>query len=147
LSYLFGERNASPATNDYFAFGNGANASTNGITIAQSVTVTGLTVNANTAFTGTFTVEIYKNGLATGTTLSVGSGSLKGFSTGFSLSAVAGDVLGFRCIAGGVGGTVVQAGMSLVTTGVTVFGATGPTGATGPAGSDPVPTTFMLGGM
>jgi hypothetical protein len=132
LSYIFAERNGSPATNDYFAFGNGANSSTNGVKIAQSVTVTGFSINANTAFTGTFTVEIYKNYVATGTTLSVASGSSSNFSTGFSLAAVAGDVLGFRCVAGGVGGTVVQVAMSLVTTGVTVFGATGPTGATGP---------------
>jgi hypothetical protein len=132
LSYIFGERNASPATGDYFAFGNGSNALTNGVKIAQDVTITGLSINAFTAFTGTFTVEIYKNFLATGTTLSVTIGGSSNFSTGFSISAVAGDVLGFRCTAGGVGGTVVQVAMSLVTTGVTVFGATGPTGPTGP---------------
>ena len=135
LSYIWGERNGSPATGDYFGFGNGSNVSTNGVTLAQSVTITGLTVNANTAFTGTFTVEIYKNAVATGATLSISSGSSKGYVTGFSLAAVANDVIGFKCVAGGVGGTVVQVGMSLVTTGVTVYGATGPTG--------PLPTLYV----
>lgn len=131
LFYIYGERNGSPVANDYFGFGNGANATTNGIKISQACTVDSLSINANTAFTGTFTVEIYKNTVATGKTLSVLNGVQSGYTVGLNLSAVAGDLIGFKVIDGTVGGTVVQVAAGCITSGVAVSGTQGTQGTQG----------------
>jgi hypothetical protein len=133
LFYIWGERNSSPATGNFFAFGNGANNSAIGVNLTQSGTLDSLAIQAGTAFTGTFTVEVYKNATATGKTLSVSSGNTEGYVTGLNLSVVAGDSISWIVVAGGVGGTSVVVSSGIVTSSVVVTGATG---ATGPAGNN-----------
>jgi hypothetical protein len=133
LFYIWGERNTSPATGNFFAFGNGGNSSATGVNLTQSGTLDSLAVQAATAFTGTFTVEVYKNAAATGKTLSVASGASEGYTTGLNLSVVAGDSISWIVVAGGVGGTSVVVSSGIVTSGVVVTGAIG---ATGPAGNN-----------
>jgi hypothetical protein len=79
-----------------------------GVSIPYNCTLDSLSITASTAFTGTFTIEAYKNGSSTGKTVSVLSGNTKGFITGLNLSFVAGDTFLFLVTAGGVGGTVVR---------------------------------------
>jgi hypothetical protein len=106
---IVAERNGSPATGTGMAFGNGADTTTlGGVSIPYNCTLDSLSITASTAFTGTFTIEAYKNGSSTGKTVSVLSGNTKGFITGLNLSFVAGDTFLFLVTAGGVGGTVVR---------------------------------------
>jgi hypothetical protein len=130
---ITGERNSSATTGLYFAFGNGSS-TLNSVRIEQTCIANTLSISAQTAFTGTFTAEIYKNGLSTGKTASVTSGNATGGATGLNLSVTAGDQIAIYCSAGGVGGTVITATVGFVSSGVAVVGTQGPQGAQGPAG-------------
>jgi integrin beta 8 len=107
---IFAERNSSPTTSSGLAYGNGADTTTVGaISVPYNCTLDSLSVTASTAFTGTFTIEAYKNGSSTSKNISVSSGQTKGFVNNLNLSFSAGDTFSFFVTAGGVGGTVVRA--------------------------------------
>ena len=102
---LTGERNGSPVTATYFAFGNGVSAR-NDVVLPYSCTLDALSAFANTAFTGTFTFQVLKNNTSVAS-LSITSGNTTNYSTGANVSFSAGDTIALYCSAGDVGGTVV----------------------------------------
>jgi hypothetical protein len=102
---LTGERNGDPASSTYFAFGNGVT-SRNDVLVPYNCTLDAISVFAQTAFTGTFTLQIHKNGSSVAS-LSVTSGNSTGYTTGVNIPISAGDTIGLFCSAGTVGGTIV----------------------------------------
>jgi hypothetical protein len=104
---LVAERGASPTTGQYFAWGNGV-ATANDVVIPYSCTLNAMSLSAQTAFTGTFTLQVLKNGSSVAS-LSVTSGNTTGYSTGLNVSISPGDEISLYASAADVGGTVVVA--------------------------------------
>lgn len=96
-----------------WSFGNGANSLT-GLKMGYPCTLTRLTITAQTSTTGT--VEVYKNGVATGATVSL-TASTGGITTSIAVPFAQGDRLNFRTVSGS-GGTAVAVGAALETDGV-----------------------------
>jgi hypothetical protein len=102
---LTGERNGDPASATYFAFGNGVT-TRNDVVFPYSCTLDAISAFAQTAFTGTFTFQVHKNGSSIAS-LSINSGSTTAYTTGLNVSISPGDTIGLYCLTGAVGGTIV----------------------------------------
>lgn len=153
---LTAERNGSPGTNQYFAFGNGAS-SRNAFRFPDSgygagdARIESFSINATSNFTGNvaFYIELNNSELA-GSRLNINSGNSSGTVSGINYSIQPGDRIAFRCVTGGGGGVTVASAYieTLGSKGATgqrgpvgpsggatgAQGATGPRGATGPQG-------------
>jgi hypothetical protein len=98
------ERSGSVALNDYFAFGNGAQAAL-GAKVPIACTLGYLTISAETTQTA-ITVELYVNGIASGQTVSLAS-SASAQTAELSYAISAGDTISFRCSSGSTNATTV----------------------------------------
>lgn len=110
-----------------------------GLTLVDRATLWALSLRTRSAGTGT--VEVYKNGVATGLTVSVTSGR-SGYVNNLDLDFVAGDYISFRTVAGSANGgddPVVTAWFRtdgvIGPQGPPGSGSPGPSGPTGPAGA------------
>lgn len=105
-SHIWAEENGSfnPSTNSgfQFSFGNGAT-STNGMTIGYDATGITLTLSSSTSTTGT--VELYKNSVATGHTISLTAQTSN--TVDITESIAKGDRISFRTTSGSGGGQIV----------------------------------------
>ena len=148
---VVGERNSSPSSNQYFAFGNGSSAR-NEFIIPEDCKLSKLSIKTDTNVTGDLRVNIVKNGqeLVRGATLTSGNNSVTAtFSGSDEIDILANDpdnggqptTISVKVASGSgsVGGSRATASVYFVTEGAR--GATGmqgppgpPDGATGPKG-------------
>lgn len=160
---VVGERNGSPNSGQYFAFGNGASAD-NEFAVAEDCELSKLSVKTATSVTGDLTLEIVKNGVALPRRVTLPGGSRTAtavFSGGDEIPILASDpgnggeatTVSVRVINGNpnVGGSRATASIYFVTEGAR--GATGvvgppgpPDGATGVAGPSGPPGPIGFNG-
>ena len=132
---IYGQRSTNITANSYFGFGNGSNSLGSGVTLPENVTLIALTVDANTAYTASVSIEVLKNTVATGQFANVAIGSTNTVADNLNYSFNKGDTLSFvtRTGAGGTE-TVVTAWFTTIT-GTVAYSTDGATGATGPQGA------------
>ena len=162
---VVGERNSSPATNNYFAWGNGAS-SANFWVVPEAGDVGGLGIAAASDFSGNFTATLYQrapgstvdpgNPLGVCTVTAGNNSNFAQFPDGVTVAA--GDQLAVRVTAGGFGGSRVTCSVWMITDGArgpagpagppgSPGGATGPEGPTGPPGIGAPGPTGATGGL
>lgn len=99
---IAGERNGGASGTQWFAIGNGASDETS-VTIGYDGTVVNLGIS--TTANSTITVELYINGVASGSTVSLSSSQNNNVTVSESLAA--GDRIGFRVSSGSTANTTV----------------------------------------